>query len=163
MDLELVLAVVSSEFTDLPDAGEVARIVIRLLTAALLGGLLGFNREKHNKSAGLRTHMLVALGAATFVMVPQLAGMEIADLSRVIQGVIAGIGFIGAGTILKHHDEKEVFGLTTAAGIWMTAAIGMACGMGREVTAIISTLLAWAVLGVMHKLFEARDSKKDTA
>ncbi len=155
--IELVTAALRSEFSDLPDLGEATRVAVRLLLAALLGGLLGYNRERHGKSAGLRTHMLVAMGSALFVLVPDLAGMSIGDMSRVIQGIVAGIGFLGAGTIIKHQVDKEVFGLTTAAGVWMTAAIGIACGLGRELTAIISTLLAWAVLSVVQRVFETRE------
>ncbi len=134
-----------SEFSDLPDAAQVTRILLRLTLAALLGGLLGIEREQKGKAAGVRTHMLVAMGAALFVLLSQQAGMPPSDLSRVIQGVTAGIGFLGAGTILKGGDEEKVKGLTTAAGIWLTAAIGVAAGMGRESTAVLSTLLALAI------------------
>ncbi len=130
--------------------------MVRLLVAALLGAILGYNRERHGKSAGLRTHMLGAMGSALFVMVPLFAGMELSDLSRVLQGVVAGIGFLCAGSIIKQKDEGEVFGLTTAAGIFMTAAIGVACGMGREMTAMIGTVLAWIVLEVVQRLFGGR-------
>lgn len=136
-----------AEFSDLPDAAQFTRLVLRLLLAALLGGLLGLQRERHGKEAGVRTHMLVALGSAMFVLVPQQAGMETADLSRVIQGVVAGVGFLCAGTILKSSDE-HVRGLTTAAGIWMTAAIGLAAGLGRETTAVLSTLLALGIFAL---------------
>ncbi|RYY93505.1 MAG: MgtC/SapB family protein, partial [Comamonadaceae bacterium] len=95
----------------------------------------------------VRTHMLVAIGSALFVLVPQQTGIVPADMSRVIQGLIAGVGFLCAGTILKHgKDEQQVHGLTTAAGLWMTAAIGMGCGLGRESTAVASTVLALVVL-----------------
>ncbi|MEO6320674.1 MAG: MgtC/SapB family protein [Polaromonas sp.] len=141
-----------SEFSDLPDAGEVTRILLRLTLAALLGGLLGIEREQKGKAAGVRTHMLVAMGAALFVLLSQQAGMSSADLSRVIQGIIAGIGFLGAGTILKDDNEEKVKGLTTAAGIWLTAAIGVAAGMGRESTAVLSTLLALAIFSLMPRL-----------
>ena len=87
-----------------------------VLLAALLGGLVGFQREQAGKAAGLRTHMLVALGAAFFVMIPYQAGMPLADLSRVLQGIITGVGFLGAGTILKRPAEEHIEGLTTAAG-----------------------------------------------
>src|SRR4051794_25746863 len=97
-----------------------------MILAAMLGGVLGVERERSGKSTGLRTHMIVALGAAMFALVPQQAGMTLADMSRVIQGIVAGIGFIGAGAILKHSEANEVYGLTTAAGLWLTAAIGMA-------------------------------------
>src|SRR6188474_2617261 len=94
---------VQSDFADLPGIAEVTQIVLRMLLAALLGGLVGFQRERIGKSAGLRTHMLVSLGSAFFVMIPYQAGMPIADLSRVIQGVVTGVGFLGAGTILKRE------------------------------------------------------------
>src|SRR4051812_2936660 len=111
---------VREEFSDLPDAERVTRITLRLLLAAILGGILGFEREQRGKPAGVRTHMLVALGAALFVLVPQQAGVSNADLTRVLQGLVAGVGFLGAGTIIKGDGREEVKGLTTAAGIWLT-------------------------------------------
>lgn len=143
---------VAQEFSDLPDAAGVTRITLRLLIAAMLGGVLGFEREQKGKAAGLRTHMLVALGAALFVLIPQQAGVSDADLTRVLQGLVAGIGFLGAGAIIKRSDDAEVKGLTTAAGIWLTAAIGVAAGMGREATAVLSTLLALVILYTVPKL-----------
>ncbi len=148
-----------SEFSDIPDVTEATRIVLRLGMAVLLGGLLGYERERSGKAAGLRTHMLVALGAAIFVLVPLQGGMAVGDLSRVLQGVIAGIGFLGAGAIIKLGSEREIHGLTTSAGIWMTAAIGVAAGMGREATAVLSTLLALFVLAVLRRV-EARISSR---
>ena len=142
----------AAEFADVSDAAQATRIVVRLAVAALLGGLLGWEREHAGKAAGVRTHMLVAMGAALFVLVAQQAGMQPADNSRVLQGVIAGVGFLGAGTILKGDAEHRVKGLTTAAGIWLTAAIGVAAGLGREVTAVLSTLLALAVLWAIPAL-----------
>ena len=146
---------VRSEFADIPDVAEATRIVLRLGMAVILGGLLGYERERSGKAAGLRTHMLVALGAAIFVLVPLQGGMQVGDISRVLQGVIAGIGFLGAGAIIKLSGEREIRGLTTAAGIWMTAAIGAAAGMGREATAVVSTLMALFVLAVLRRV-EAR-------
>src|SRR5690349_23914440 len=96
-----VAAAVRTDFSDLPDAGQAASLLIRLLIAALLGGALGYERRRAGKSAGVRTHMLVSLGAALFVLIPQQAGAATGDLTRVLQGVITGIGFLGAGTILK--------------------------------------------------------------
>ena len=127
--------------------------------AVILGGLLGYERERSGKAAGLRTHMLVALGAAIFVLVPLQGGMQVGDISRVLQGVIAGIGFLGAGAIIKLSDEREIRGLTTSASIWMTAAIGVAAGMGREATALVSTLMALFVLAVLRRV-EARISSR---
>ena len=147
-----VIATVRSEFSDVPDVAQITRIAVRLLLAALLGGILGYEREHHGKAAGIRTHMLVSLGAALFVLVPQQGGMALADMSRVLQGVIAGIGFLGAGAILKLKDEEQVHGLTTAASIWRTAAIGIACGLGREATAVFSMLLALMILAVLPLL-----------
>jgi len=144
---EVVWSTVCEEFSDLPDAASVTRITVRLSLAALLGGILGFERERKGKAAGLRTHMLVSLGAALFILIPEQAGSSHADLSRVLQGIVAGIGFLGAGSIIKGHVEEDIKGLTTAAGIWLTAAIGVAAGMGRETTAVLSTVLAVIILG----------------
>ena len=140
---------VLSEFSDIPDATQITRITLRLLVAAALGGLLGYEREQEGKSAGVRTHMLVAIGAALFVLIPQQAGASTADLTRVLQGLIAGVGFLGAGAIILGTKKVETQGLTTAAGIWVTAAIGVAAGMGRESTAVLSTLVALFVLSVV--------------
>ena len=93
--------------------------------------------------------MLVAIGAALFVLIPQQAGASTADLTRVLQGLIAGVGFLGAGAIILGTKQVETRGLTTAAGIWVTAAIGVAAGMGRESTAVLSTLVALFVLSVV--------------
>lgn len=147
-----VMATLAAEFSDAPDVEQITRILVRLLLAAILGGILGYEREHHGKAAGVRTHMLVAMGSALFVLVPNQAGMSIADMSRVIQGVVAGIGFLCAGAIIKRQSEEDVQGLTTAAGVWMTAAIGVACGLGRESTAVISTVMALVVLNVVPRL-----------
>jgi putative Mg2+ transporter-C (MgtC) family protein len=150
----------AAEFSDVPDVAQFTRLMLRLLVAALLGGLLGLQRERHGKDAGVRTHMLVALGAALFVLVPQQAGLEADDLSRVIQGVVAGVGFLCAGTILKSGDD-QVRGLTTAAGIWLTAAIGIAAGLGREMTAALSTVLALAILSMEGPLRRLAGRRRD--
>lgn len=149
-----------AEFSDLKDVGEITTLIIRLLMAALLGGILGFEREQRGKAAGIKTHMLVAIGAALFVLIPQRAGLSDAELSRVMQGIIAGIGFLGAGAILKGNNEQDLKGLTTAAGIWLTAAIGVAAGLGREASAILCTLLALVVLLITPKLVGLLDVKE---
>ena len=149
-----IVNTVGAEFSDVADVEQITRLLVRLLLAAVLGGVLGYEREKKGKAAGVRTHMLVAMGAALFVLVPQQGGMQLGDMSRVIQGVIAGIGFLGAGAIIKSDSEENVQGLTTAAGVWMTAAIGVACGLGRESTAVLGTLLALAVLALVPRLVE---------
>ena len=154
-----VWVTLQAEFADIGDASQLTRITVRLLMAAVLGGILGFEREHKGKAAGVRTHMLVAIGAALFVLVPQMSGSQADAMSRVIQGVIAGIGFLCAGTILKNQegDEGHVKGLTTAAGLWMTAAIGVSAGLGREATAVLSTLLALGVLSVMPRVVKVFD------
>jgi putative Mg2+ transporter-C (MgtC) family protein len=127
-------------------------MVIRLLAAALLGAMVGIQREQIGKPAGMRTHMLVALGAALFTLGGGEAGMDSADLSRVIQGLVTGIGFLGGGAILKLSKEREIQGLTTAAGIWMTAGVGVAAGLGRLGLALLSAFLAWFILGILGKI-----------
>lgn len=157
---ETVMQALRAEFSDVTDPAQLTRIVLRLLLAALLGGALGYERERSGKAAGIRTHMLVAIGAALFVLVPQQAGMVVGDLSRVIQGIVTGVGFLGAGAIIKHASEQSVQGLTTAAGVWMTAAIGIACGLGRETTAVLSTVLALAVLTAVPHLVGKDDDAR---
>lgn len=152
---------VLSEFSDIPDATQITRITLRLLVAAALGGILGYERERQGKSAGVRTHMLVAIGAALFILIPQQAGTSTADLTRVLQGLIAGVGFLGAGAIISGTKQVETRGLTTAAGIWVTAAIGIAAGMGRESTAVLSTLVALFVLSLVPWIYRAKRENKE--
>lgn len=140
------------EFSDLNDVEQLTRAVLRLAMAALLGAVIGYEREKRGRDAGLRTHILVSLGAAIFAVVPLQSGMEIADFSRVLQGIVAGVGFLGAGAIIKMNKYEEIRGLTTAASIWVAAAIGVAAGSGREATAVISTLAALFVLAVLRRV-----------
>jgi putative Mg2+ transporter-C (MgtC) family protein len=136
----------------LPAAREMIQTCIRLLVAVLLGALLGYDRERKESAAGMRTHMLVALGAALFVISALQAGLDQADLSRVIQGVVAGIGFLGAGAIIKLSEKEQIKGLTTAASIWATAAIGVTAGMGHAATAAVSTLLALVILAALPRV-----------
>lgn len=138
------------EFSDLGDVRAITMVCVRMLVAVVLGAMLGYERESAGASAGLRTHMLVALGSALFVLIPLQAGMQFDNVSRVLQGVTAGIGFLGAGAILKSENEKQITGLTTAAGVWLTAAIGVAAGMGREGTAVLSALFALGILSLLR-------------
>lgn len=147
-----VYSTLRSEFADIPDVAELTRVLTRLTLAIVLGGLIGFEREAAGKAAGLRTHMLVALGSALFVLVPLMAGIPVADMSRVLQGVASGIGFLGAGAIIKLNSEENIQGLTTAASIWTVAAIGVACGLGRESTAVVGTLFGLVILQVLYRL-----------
>jgi putative Mg2+ transporter-C (MgtC) family protein len=145
---ETVARTVADEFSDLGDVGEVTQLVLRLALAAFLGGLLGLQRERQGKPAGIRTHMLVAASSALIVVVPLQSGMGDDALARVIQGLLAGVGFVCAGAILKLEGKEQVHGLTTAAGVWMTSAIGVAAGLGREMTAVISALLVLGILAL---------------
>jgi len=130
------------------DRGHLAIVLLRTITAVLLGGIVGIQREKVGKPAGLRTHMLVSLGTAVVVLACLGGGMDMEGLSRVIQGIVTGIGFIGAGSILKLSEQREIQGLTTAAGLWMTAAIGVAVGLGALGLAVIGTVLTVLVLAL---------------
>lgn len=122
--------------------------ILRIFVAAILGGLIGLEREYRSKEAGFRTHFLVALGSALFMIVSAYGFSEVQlvepqrwDLSRIAAQVVSGIGFIGAGTIIFRKSENVVSGLTTAAGLWVVAAIGLACGGGMYKLSIASTLL----------------------
>src|SRR5262245_55642341 len=135
--------------------------LIALVAAAVLGGVVGLERTARGRWAGLRTHMLVSLGAAVFVLAGSLDATPTAtDVTRVIQGITTGVGFIGAGTILKLTESMQVKGLTTASSIWMCAAVGTACGVKMYGLAVSSTLLALIILGSLRRLevpFENRE------
>jgi putative Mg2+ transporter-C (MgtC) family protein len=145
-----------------PDSTQLVRIIIRLAGAMLMGAMIGLQREKAGKAAGFRTHILVALGSALFVIAAAGNGMSSDGVSRVIQGLASGIGFLGAGAILKLSDSQEIKGLTTAAGIWMTAAIGVTVGLGELGLALLATLMTWVVLGSLG-IYEDRLEQKRVA
>lgn len=156
---EEIWSTLVSEFSDVPDVSTITRITLRLVIAAVLGGVLGYERERKGRSAGVRTHMLVAVGAALFVIGPMQSGMPIADMSRVLQGIVQGIGFLGAGAIMvRSAQRRQVEGLTTAANIWATAGIGVIAGLGLEATAVLSTVIVLIILAavpiVLPKLSE---------
>lgn len=146
----------------LPNARQLVHVIIRLIAAALLGALVGIQRERAGKPAGLRTHILVTLGTAVFVLACSGVGMSSDGLSRVIQGIVTGIGFIGAGSILKLNEERDIKGLTTAAGVWMTAAIGVAVGLGSLGVALLSTLFTLIILALAG-LYDSLAEKKRAA
>ena len=147
----------------LPDRRQLAFVLIRVIAATLLGGIVGLQRERARKPAGLRTHMLVSMGTALFVIACAESGMAQDAMSRVVQGLTTGIGFLGAGAILKLEDEQRIKGLTTAAGIWMTAAVSVAIGLGHLGTAAIGVVLAWIVLAAMMRLAQGIDGSSDSA
>ena len=120
-------------------------VFVRLGAAVLAGALIGFDREVRNKPAGLRTMSLVSLGSAVFVV----AGAESVSAdssSRVIQGVITGVGFLGAGSIIRGQTEQSIRGLTTAASIWLAAAVGIACGLALWPLVLIACCLGLLIL-----------------
>lgn len=144
-------AVLDELLRSVPTLDEALRVAWRLGWAAVLGGVIGWQRQSEDKPAGVRTHVLVALGAALFVLVPLESGLDPDALSRVVQGVATGIGFIGAGAILKLTDEHRVEGLTTSATIWIVTAVGVAAGLGRLAIAVVAVALAWIVLAVLQR------------
>jgi len=137
---------VKGEFSDLGSTADVTQVLMRLGLALVLGGVIGFEREISRRDAGMRTHMMVAVGAALFVVVPLQAGFSQDNMSRVLQGLVSGIGFLGAGAVIKLSEQREVRGLTTAASLWLSAGVGVAAGLGREATAILSVLIALLIL-----------------
>src|ERR1044071_1713018 len=146
----------------LPDRRQLAFVLIRVIAATLFGAIVGLQRERAHKPAGLRTHMLVCLGTSVIVLAGSGAGMSTDGLSRVIQGIVTGIGFVGAGSILKLSEQREIKGLTTAAGLWMTAAIGVAGGLGSLGVALIGTamtLFVLSLIGAIESRLEHRHEK----
>ena len=141
--------------------------ILRIFVAAILGGLIGLEREYRSKEAGFRTHFLVALGSALFMIVSAYGFSEINlvepqrwDVSRIAAQVVSGIGFIGAGTIIFRKSENIVSGLTTAAGLWVMAAMGLACGGGMYVLSIASTLLVLVGLEAFNYFLHKFDKFK---
>lgn len=128
--------------------------LLQLALAALFSMLIGLNRERMGKSAGVRTHMMTGMGACLFTTL-SLHGFLDADPSRVASSVVTGIGFLGAGVIVKRHGD--IHDLTTAASIWMSAAIGMAVGVGSLLLASGATVLAWITLEVLRRVTKDED------
>jgi len=141
-----------SELQNIPGGAHVVRICLRLLVALIIGGLVGLQRELTHKPAGLRTHMLLALGTALLVVAVEEAGIDQNGLMRVVQGLVTGIGFLGGGAILKLTAEHEIHGLTTAAGLWLTAAASVAAGLGQLPLSIIGVCLGLLVLSAFTRV-----------
>jgi putative Mg2+ transporter-C (MgtC) family protein len=137
---------------ELGDVAMLVRTMLRLLLACGLGSLIGLNRERAGENAGWRTHVLVTLAATTFVMAMKDSGGSLSDMSRIMQGVATGIGFLGGGVILRMADPLKVKGLTTAASIWLAAAIGVAIGAGRILLPAVATLTGWLALAFLRWL-----------
>ncbi len=144
----------------LPDSAQLVHVLIRLVAAIVVGAVIGFQREQAGKEGWAGTHILVSLGTTLFVLAAAGSGMSSDGVSRVVQGLATGIGFIGAGAILKLEQERMIHGLTTAAGIWMTAAIGVTVGLGGLGLALISTLMTWIVLSALGRLELGTEMKR---
>lgn len=133
--------------------------VLPLLVATILGGLLGLQREVEHKAAGIRTYALVALGSCLFTMISRLAYSGAAfDPSRIASQIVVGVGFLGAGLIFVRGGHVE--GLTTAAGLWVTAGIGMAVGVGFYILAVVTTVVVLILLTLVKLQVEERWLKK---
>lgn len=134
-------------------------LCLKLILSLLIGALIGLNRQSENKPAGLRTHMLVTLGSTIFVTVA-LQGSHLGGttdgVSRVIQGITTGVGFLGAGEIFRQSDltksKVKISGLTSAAAIWVSSALGVAIGAGQYPLALISGLMTWVTLSIIKKI-----------
>lgn len=126
-------------------------MVLRLLLAAALGAIIGYQRERAGKPAGLRTHVLICVGAALFTVASLYGFGAVADPARVAAGIVAGIGFLGAGAII-HREGGLVAGLTTAATIWAVAAVGLAAGAGLYLVSAVTTILILIVLLLPHPI-----------
>jgi putative Mg2+ transporter-C (MgtC) family protein len=135
------------------DIHQLVRITVRVVAALIIGASIGIQRQLSGHVAGLRTHMLVSLGTTLFVLACLDLGHD--ALSRVIQGIATGVGFLGTGAILKLEQQREIFGLTTAAGVWLTAGASVCAATGHYVTALLAVVLAWCVLALLVR-FEQR-------
>jgi putative Mg2+ transporter-C (MgtC) family protein len=134
-----------------------------ILVAMVLGGIIGIEREFHHKPAGLRTNMLICVGAAVFTLIAQQIGKNTDAESRIIQGVITGVGFLGAGVLM--HEQGSVHGLTTAATIWLVTAVGIACGArayGIAMAAVIPAILILVGLHPYEKKLRKNSQKSES-
>jgi putative Mg2+ transporter-C (MgtC) family protein len=138
--------------SELGDFASLGRVVLRLALAAILGSIVGLEREHAGQAAGWRTHILVTMAAAIFVLAMRESGGDSGDVSRIMQGVATGIGFVGAGTIIKLTDGARVKGLATAASVWLTAALGVAIGAGRIWLPIVGAAFGWFTLSILRSL-----------
>lgn len=152
---------------------EIVDVTLRLMAALVLGGMVGLNRNLHHKSVGLRTLAIVSFGSALFVLaVLPYPGTALtydgSSVSRVVQGICAGIGFLGAGVLIRPNKGSSVHGFTTAAALWSTTGIGIICGLGRWHIAVAAMVLLLIVLGLggrveaaAHRWLERGDPQPD--
>lgn len=150
----------------LTQGASISEVSARLLVAVLIGGLIGWDRQRQDKPAGLRTHMLVALGSASFTLLGFEVGAHLSprtgdgfDPTRVLQGVIGGIGFLCAGSIIQ--SRGKVSGITTAASVWVAGALGAAAGVGAYVLAVATAILAFVILAALGRIDRQIKDTKD--
>lgn len=152
-----------SDFAEFREWQMLLQMSFRMIAAVILGGILGHQREKVGKHAGLRTYMMVSLTAAFIVAASHQEGLGDEGMSRVVAGLLTGIGFLGAGSILKLSRRHEVHGLTTAAGLWLTTGIGIAAGLGHLGLATVATMLAFAILSLLSHFDVNSDEGHESA
>ncbi|MCD6482881.1 MAG: MgtC/SapB family protein [Candidatus Aenigmarchaeota archaeon] len=126
-------------------------VIFKMVLVTLLAGLIGFDRKKRKKPAGIKTHIIVGIASTTFTILALLYGLEKGDSngSKIISAILSSMGFIGAGTIIKQDKENLVIGVTTAATLWLTSAIGIAVGMGYYAIALIASIFSFVILKVL--------------
>lgn len=152
--------ITSELFRGIPQTDMLIRFLVRIFAALVFGALIGLQRASVGKAAGMRTHVLVCTGTCLFVVAAIGGSFGDDAISRIIQGIVTGIGFIGAGTIVKGDQESQVQGLTTASGIWMTSGIGVVTGLGMVGLGFIGTLVALLILALAEKFEVAMHIKK---
>lgn len=150
--LKSISTALYDDFQGFANAEQLTHLVMRVAAACIAGAVIGYQRERTGKAAGLRTHILVTVGTSLMVAICYLEGMEHADVSRVLQGIITGIGFLGGGVILKLEKHQEIKGLTSAAAIWYVAALGIACGLGQLTLALLGSVVGFAILEMLGRL-----------
>lgn len=136
--------------------------LLPLVIAAGLGAVIGIERELHNKPAGLRTNILICLGAATFMVMGRKMGLASDAISRITAGIVTGVGFIGGGAVLR--DRTNIYGVTTAATIWLVTSIGIACGLELydiAVTVAVLSLVVLVVLGPLDRRIHRPQKESD--
>jgi putative Mg2+ transporter-C (MgtC) family protein len=141
----------TGDLGDPSQLSELGRLIFRLALAMALGAIMGWQHERQGDAAGLRTHMLVAIGTTLFLLLLPQAGLSGTELGKVLASLLAGLGLLCAGILLRQRGNGRVVDLTSAGGIWVTGAIATAVGVGQATTAIVGTLFAAATLSVLRR------------
>jgi putative Mg2+ transporter-C (MgtC) family protein len=150
--LKSISVAIRDDFQGFWNAEQLTHLVLRVGIACIAGAIVGYQRERFGKAAGLRTHMLITAGTSLFVVICYLEQMDHRDLSRVLQGIITGIGFLGGGVILKLEKDQEIKGLTSAAAVWYVAALGIASGLGQLTLALLGAIVGFLILELLGRM-----------